>query len=671
MKCASFCLLLAIFPALAAARGPSLEEVISVPSVRSVEISPDGGRAAIVQREADWDANRYVSHIRLWDGARLIRLPTPASGSSHAPSWSPDGRRLAYLAQQNGTQVFIHDLEAGTTRQATGIEGGVRSFKWSPDGGSLALLLGEPPESAERARQLRYGAFTLVGEAQQFQHLWLLDLGQATDETAPASFGAASLRRLTGGRDFTVGSYFGGDYNFTPDGSELLFDHARSDDPEDVGTQDISAVHLETGAIRPIVRAPGIDQGPIPSPDGRQILFHRAPEPPYYFSRQYHLAVAPIGGSEPMLISSDLRHEAALIGWYPDGILLRLHEGVTTRIFRMDPRTRRTTSLTPAAGRIHAASASSDGRRIAYVEDNAAMAREAYLQQVGEAPRRLTDITDTLADWPLQPTRLVRWETRDGTEIEGILYLPDDRASAPRPLLVIAHGGPATPARPERVPSEIYPVPYWLERGAAVLVPNYRGSGGYGDGFMAMNAGRLAEAYAEDIESGVDHLVALGTADPDRLGVMGFSAGGEAAAYLATHSRRFRAFSVGAGVTDYFIDYMANDQPLKLREYLGDPWRNRDLYARISATSALSTAATPTLIQHGRHDQRVPLVNAMALYRGLRHFGVETQLVIYENAGHGFPTPRDRLAAMEHNRRWFDAYLFGEGQSPALSLLEE
>lgn len=670
MKCIPFCLLLAVLPGLAVAQAPSLEEVISVPSVRSVGISPDGRRAAIVQREADWDANRYVAHIRLWDGTTLVRLRRPTSGSAYAPSWSPDGQRLAYLAHDDGAQVFIHDLESGTAQQATAIVGGVNSFKWSPDGRRLALLLDEPADPKESARQGRYGAFTLADQEQQFQHLWLLDLGH-TDESGPAAFGGAGLRRLTGGRDFTVGSFFGGDFNFTPDGSELLFDHARSNRPEDIGTQDISAVHLESGAIRTIVRAPGIDQGPIPSPDGQQIVFHRAPAPPYYFSRQYHLAVAAIGGGKPQLISGDLRHEAALIGWYPDGILLRLHEGVTTRVYRMDPQTRGVTSLTPAAGRIHAASASADGRRIAYVEDDAATAREAYLQQIGEAARRLTDITSTIADWPPHPMRLVQWQTKDGTEIEGILYLPDDGPSEPRPLFVIAHGGPATPSRPERVPSEVYPVPYWLDRGAAVLVPNYRGSGGYGDEFMAMNAGRLAEAYAEDIESGVDHLVMLGIADPDRIGVMGFSAGGEAAAYLATHSDRFRAASVGAGVSDYFIDYMANDQPPKMREYLGDPWQHRDLYARISAISALDTAATPTLIQHGRRDQRVPLVNAMALFRGLRHFGVEAQLVIYENAGHGFPTPRDRLAAMEHNRRWFDAYVFGQGRRPDLSLRGE
>lgn len=659
------CLLL--MASAASAQSPSLEEIIDLPSVRSVEISPDGERAAIVRRTTDREANRYRYEVQLWQEGRLEPLADPERRSIYGLAWSPDGQSLSYLASEGGSQIFLRDMENGSVRQLTAIKGGVSAYVWAPDGKTMALLLHERPTAAETERALRYGAFTLEGQDHDYQHLWLLDLstGVPADRKAPA------LRRLTGGRDFTVGSYFGGDFSFTRDGREVLFDHAVSDDPEDVDTQDISAVDIATGAIRPIVRAPGIDQAPKPSPDGTHIVFHRAPEPPYWYSRQYRLAVVPSSGGTPAMIGTELRNDADLIGWFESGVLFRVHNGVRSPVYRIDGDGTGLRIVTPEADRIHAVSASRDGSRLAYVEDDAEHAREAYLAPLGEPAQRLTSESEAIADWPLHRMELVHWPTIDGTEIEGVLYLPRASAPGPHPVLVIAHGGPATPYRPERVHSDIYPVQHWLDRGAAVLVPNYRGSGSYGDAFMKMNAGRLGEAYAEDILTGIDYLVERGIADPDRLGMMGFSAGGDAAAYLATHSNRFRAVSVGAGISDFTLDYVTNDQPRKLREYLGTPWENPEVYARVSPLSALAQASTPTLIQHGRNDNRVALANAMALYRGLQHYGVETQLVVYDNAGHGFGTPRDKLAAMEHNRLWFDAYLFGKGGRPNLSLVEE
>lgn len=657
---------LGLLAGVASAQSPSLEEVVDLPSVRSVVISPDGERAAILRRTTDREANRYLYKVELAEKGKLVPLADPKGRSIYGLAWSPDGRFLAYLASEGGSQIFLRDMNDGSVRQITAIVGGVSSYVWAPDGNTMALLLQEPPSAAELQREDRYGAFTLEGQVHDYQHLWLLDLSAER----PAERGASTLRRLTGGSDFTVGSYFGGDFSFTRDGREVLFDHAVTNDPEDVDTQDISAVDIATGAIRPIVRAPGIDQAPKPSPDGKRIVFHRAPEAPYWFSRQYRIAVAPLSGGTPTMIGTQLNNDADVIGWFESGILFRVHNGVRSPVYRIDGDGTGLRIVTPEADRIHSVSASADGGRVAYVEDDADHAREAYIADVYAPPEHLTYETKAIANWPLHRMELVRWPTVDGTEIEGVLYLPGGAEAGPMPLLVIAHGGPATPYRPERVHSDIYPVQYWLDRGSAVLVPNFRGSGGYGDEFMKMNAGRLGEVYAEDILTGVDYLIGRGIAGPDRLGMMGFSAGGDAAAYIATHSDRFRAVSVGAGISDFAVDYVLNDQPRKLREYLGTPWEHPQVYARVSPVSTLAKASTPTLIQHGRKDNRVALANALALFRGLQHYGVETQLVIYDKAGHGFGTPRDKLAAMEHNRLWFDAYLFGKGDRPDLSLVE-
>lgn len=654
---------------------PSIRTMLSVPRVGSAAVAPAGDRVAYTVTRADWNANRYDTEIFVFDGNGTRQLTSNAEGSSFSPSWSPDGRHLAFIAHDDGSQVFLIDTDRGTTTQLTSIAGGVNAFKWAPSGMSMALLLDDQPSEAAEERVETFGTFTVEGIDRNRQHLWLLDASAVLDGRSPASRqarpGAATLRRLTGGEDFTVGSFFGGTFNFTPDGRELLFDHAIHGGPEALPTQDISAVDIATGEIRPIVRRPGIDSSPFPSPDGTQIAFHTLSGPAFNYGRQYHFATVPTEGGVPTPISDALPDEGVLLGWYPNGILYRLHTGVETHVYGMDPESLETRQITSGMRRVHNADVASAGDRIVFVGEDGATAREVYRVGADGSEERLTDFTDQLADWPDHETRLIHWKTADDTTIEGVLYLPEDfaRSPSPRPLLVLLHGGPSVPYRPVRIHQDVYPIAYWLDRGAVVLAPNYRGSGGYGDRFRAMNVRRLGAAYAEDVLSGIDHLVSEGIADPDRLGAMGWSAGGNAAAFLATRTDRFKAISVGAGIANLYTDYVSNDQPLKLREYLqSTPWDDPEIYRQLSPMTTIGNASTPTLIQHGRDDHRVTLVNAMEFHRGLRAAGVETRLIIYEGTGHVIGRPKERLAANEHNRRWFDAYLWDGGDAPDLTL---
>lgn len=648
---------------------PFLRDVLSVPRVGSVSIAPDGSSVAYTVSRPHWQSNRYDSELFIWNGKAHFALPPDPDGSTLSPSWAPGGQRLAFLRNRDGPQVFLASDRGTRVQQLTAISGGVSGYQWSPDGKYMALLLGDPPHGGQTSPDL--GRFTVADAARTRQHLWLLHVEQILASGRPGSRSgeveaSATLRRLTGG-DYTVGSWFGGGFQFTPDGSELLFDHSEHGGADAIGTQDISAVDLSTGVIRAIVRSPGIDNDPRPSPDGKHIVFQRAPGPAYFYRRQYHLATVPIEGGEPTLITENLPDEVSLLGWYPGGILFRRHSGVETRVQRMKPASLHVETLTRGPGRVHAASASADGEEIAYVGEDATTIREVYRWTQASHDERLTDFTKHLDSWEPHEVRLVRWATADGTEIEGILHLPPgyDHNGGPNPLIVLMHGGPAAVARPQRLHQGVYPVNYWLRRGAAVLEPNYRGSGGYGDAFMAMNVRRLGKAYAEDVLSGVDMLVAKGIADPDRLGLAGWSAGGDAAAYLATNSDRFAAISVGAGTSDLTLDYFTNDQPLKAREYLeATPWQDPEIYRALSVLTNVAQANTPTLIQHGRHDNRVNVVNALALYRGLKEVGAPAKLVIYEEAGHFPGRPKDRLAVNEHNRLWFNSYLWGDGEMP-------
>lgn len=653
----------------AASSEPTQREILSVPSIRSPDFSPDGASIVYAVRAPNWQADRYENVLMLWTRSGVRQLSDNSEGSSYGPQSSPDGKSIAFYAK-NG-DIFLLDVESGRKTQLTAMDGAINNFKWSPDGRYMALLLSEP---SARSSAADFGAFHVEGVDHNYQHLWLLDVEAARGSPATVAFGLApaasgALRRLTGGRAFTVHGAFDGDFSFTPDGREILFDHCVNDAPESIATQDISAVNIADGTIRPIVRRPGIDQFPIPSPDGRQIAFHTSPGPYFHYGRQFHFAVVDASGGEPRLISGNLPDEGSLLAWRADGIYFRQQRGVETQIARMDPDTLRAEQLTHAVNRVHSADVTATGE-IAYVGESSDTARELYrVDAAGE--RRLTDISAIMAHWPRYGVRLVRWKTVGGAEVEGVLYLPTDFEAnpSPRPTLVFLHGGPSATYRPVRLFNDVYPFEHWLAKGAIVFAPNYRGSGGYGDAFRAMNVRSLGAAYSEDVLTGIDYLVREGFTDPNRLGAMGWSAGGDAAAFLALRTRRFRAVSVGAGISNPVTDYMSNDQPQKAEEYLlATPWSDPGIYQRVSPMAGIATADTPTLIQHGRNDRRVSPVNAMELYRSLTRHGVDARLVLYDRSGHYPDKPSDELGAAEHNRRWFDAYLWGDRTMPDMTL---
>jgi dipeptidyl aminopeptidase/acylaminoacyl peptidase len=205
----------------------------------------------------------------------------------------------------------------------------------------------------------------------------------------------------------------------------------------------------------------------------------------------------------------------------------------------------------------------------------------------------------------------------------------------------------------------------WLAKGALILEPNYRGSAGYGAKFRALNVRNLGVGDAWDVLSGVDHLIAQGIVDPSRMGVMGWSQGGYISAFLATHERQpFKAISVGAGISNWMTYYVNTDIHPFTRQYLkATPWDDPAIYALTSPMTTIKRAKTPTLIQHGEFDTRVPTPNAYELYQGLQDVGVPVKLIIYKGFGHGLNKPKAARGAMEHNWEWFNKHVFGE--SPA------
>src|SRR4029453_14862187 len=265
-----------------------------------------------------------------------------------------------------------------------------------------------------------------------------------------------------------------------------------------------------------------------------------------------------------------------------------------------------------------------DGATYAYLRSDAKSMAEVYVASgfSRTSPKRLTDTNAQTAGWTTSTLEVVSWKSQDGTTIEGVLHKPlDFDPSRKYPLLVVIHGGPTGVSRAVPFTSTIYPIDVWVPRGVLVLEPNYRGSAGYGEKFRSLNVRNLGVGDAWDVISGGDSLIARGLVDPAKVGTMGWSQGGYISAFLATHdAARFKAISVGAGISDWMT-----------------------YYAKTPPITYIKQAKTPTLIQHGATDQRVPLPNAFELYRGLLDQKVPTKLIVYQGLGgmgHGPSQPK-------------------------------
>jgi dipeptidyl aminopeptidase/acylaminoacyl peptidase len=280
------------------------------------------------------------------------------------------------------------------------------------------------------------------------------------------------------------------------------------------------------------------------------------------------------------------------------------------------------------------------------------------------APRALTQMTDQTKAFVLGTREVISWKSQDGTVIEGVLIKPADfNPGRKYPLLCIIHGGPTGVDRPALLAPDTryYPADIWAGRGALILKVNYRGSAGYGEKFRLLNVRNLGVGDAWDVISGVDYLIGKGWVDPAKVACMGWSQGGYISAFLTASSDRFAAISVGAGISDWATYYYNTDITQFTINYLGaDPVEDPEIYQKTSPISYVKKARTPTLIQHGELDRRVPTPNGYELRLALLNRGVKAEMVVYKGFGHGITKPKSLRAVMQHNLDWFNHYLWGD-----------
>ena len=646
---------------------PTIDQSLEMKGAFSPEISPDGKRVVYEVSRTNWEDNAFERDLWIADTATGEGHQLTASKkSSTNAAWSPDGKWIAFLSDRPGQisgspegkkQIYVISADGGEARQLTKVETGVNIFAWSPDSKKLAFTAEDPESKATKDRKEKYGEYQVVHADYSMSHLWILEIPAVETEAPPEP------KRLTEGATFSVG-----EFAWSPDGTRIAFSAQSDPDLISIGTADIYVVAVNDGKVKKIVDTPGPERNPHWSPDGKRIAFETAAGSKYFFYTNMKIAVVDADGGTPRVLTDAFDEDPGVIAWAVDGIYFAAEQKTYAHLFRLNPETKAVEKLSsPDHLAAFSFSLSKDHKQVAYRAGLENEFPEIFTASVAPwQPKKLTTLGDQAKGFKIARREVISWKSTDGTLIEGVLLKPPGFDPKKKyALLVVIHGGPTGVDQPILNPDRYYPMERFVAKGALILRPNYRGSAGYGEKFRSLNVRNLGVGDYADVISGVDALIAKGFVDKDRVGSMGWSEGGYISAFITASSDRFKAVSVGAGISDWVTYYVNTDITPFTRQYLhATPWDDPEIYRKTSPITYIAKARTPTLIQQGENDRRVPIPNGYELRQALEDHGVPVKMVVYKGFGHGITKPKQQRAVMEENEKWFAKYIWGEEPTP-------
>ena len=646
-----------VSPALHGAEdgGWTVDTMMKVRRVTEVTPSPDGRRVAFVVADAvmEGETSEWVSQIRLAaaDGSGSRQL-TRGEKSSTSPKWAPDGRWLGFISSRSGkANVWRIDPEGGEAEMITDGKGDVGAFDWSPDGHSLALVVRDRKTDDEEKAAKEKRDWRTIDENVKMSRLYVTPVEKGAD-------GKREPRLLTPG-DATVV-----DFDWSPDGKTVVFSHQKAPKQDYWTSGDLSVVTVADGTVRPLSATAAAEAEPAYSPDGRWIAFTKSAEPTRWARHQRLYVIAAAGGA-PRALAETPDGSPGLIGWSGDGRrLLALETArVTGRLYSVPVDGGAAVALEAGGQSIASATVNGAGTTLGLTTMDVDRAPEPFVSPLAErlALTKLASVQPALPALPGR-TEIITWKSKDGREIEGLLTYPAGYQPGTRvPLLLNVHGGPAGVfVRSFIGGASQYPLAAFAAKGYAILRVNPRGSSGYGVAFRRANLSDWGGGDYQDLMTGVDHVITMGVADADRLGVMGWSYGGFMTSWVITQTTRFKAASAGAAVTHLTSFAGTTDIPSFIPDYFdGEFWDRGDAWRHHSPLTHVKAVKTPTLIQSGEADDRVPISQSYEFYNALKRLGVTTTLTVYPRQPHGFVEPKMTLAAARANLEWFDRFVRG------------
>jgi dipeptidyl aminopeptidase/acylaminoacyl peptidase len=609
------------------------------------QIAPDGKRILYVLSSVD--ASKGSRRTEIWWIGRQGGNPTRAiagEANNSQPKWAPGGERFAFVSDRSGRpQLWIQRLgQAPLPEPVPTGDSPIESYQWSGDGQQIAFL-SLKSDRADRGDAAARVALSIVD----------IDTGRVRELTTESS---------------TVT-----DFSWAPSGSEIAIAHQPSVRPIDDFNSDIDVIDIKTGVVRPLVHRPGKDAQPRWSPDGRLIAFISRNGERGEFGAEDVFVVPAQGGDAQDITPTVGERNYGFYGWSADSreVLFRVRQGVTMQLLATDIATKQTQQVTTGL-EVYDSFSFSGGKTqwMSFAATDAVHPKDLYVSRLRQfKPIRVAVSNDRFNSLQLGATSVLHWKAEDGMALEGLVTTPYGyRKDLHYPLVVAVHGGPsgaftiglapqiaaiAAPAELEPYPPQLY-----AACGFVIFMPNVRGSGGYGDAFRSAVIGDWGGADYHDVLKGIDALSANGIADSQRVGIAGWSYGGYMAAWAITQSHRFKAASVGAGVSDLISWYGLTDQPDNAEAYFrGTPWQRPELYSERSAVFFAQNVTTPTLIQHGENDEAVPFSQALELQRALERQGVEVRFEKISGAGHVVSNPLQISLIHEQNLSWFTTHL--------------
>ncbi|KIG16493.1 Dipeptidyl aminopeptidase/acylaminoacyl-peptidase-like protein [Enhygromyxa salina] len=641
------------------------EDIVLMKEVADVELSPSGKLIAHVLRvpSALAEPGRAVSQIWLVDAAGKLepRRFSPEGHSSWAPRWSPDGTRLAFLSKRPGdahTQVYVIAIAGGEAEPLFAATSSVGAFEWSPDGKQVAYTSARERDADAKARE--------AGRD------WVVDEDGGTKTRLFAvDLGTAESRELVTSGQHVI------DFCWAPDSSRLA---VRASEQASIDhTMMYSSLYTldaklgtDGAELKPLTQTAGKLGRMAWSPDGAQLAFLGAAN--IHDSTAGIVHVVASGGGEARALTAGLEATGSWLDWADAGtVLLLAEQGTKTTINAVaveggavqplieDGPICHELSFAPGTAR----SWSRDGV-LACVGDTSSHPREVFSGKLGT--RRLTRTTvanPSLLTRKLGVQEVVRWKAEDGLELEGVVIKPVNYEAGQRyPLAVLPHGGPEGVSLDGWTTRATYPAQLFAARGYVVFMPNYRGSAGRGTAFATADHQDLGGKEFTDVLAGIDHLVEQGLVDAARVGMGGWSYGGYFSGLAATvYSDRFKAAMIAAAITNWvsFTGTTEIEHENSLVHWKLWPWDDMALPWERSPLAHIANSKTAALIVHGQADTRVPTGQSLELYRGLKHLGVPTQLVMYPREGHGISENVHALDFATRFLEWFDVHVKGEG----------
>ena len=660
---AASALFLAVSSPTLAQTGWTAERTLEFKRVSEVVPSPDGAWLAfeVTQprmdgEESEWQSSVWVART---DGSEEFRV-TSDRYSASAPSWSPDGSRIAFLSNRGeSTEVWVLPFRAGEASQVTDTPEDVTEFLWSPDGSQVAFLMRDPESEEQHERRRERRDARVVGADPRMVGLYVTVL---SIDDADQTGGLREEKRLSP-VDVSVQSWASPHFDWSPDGSRIAFVHQPSPSVNDWRSSNISVVEVSSGKVQPMIHSSRANESPRFSPDGRWIAYTATDDPASWaFTADVHVIPTEGGESRPLARTHD--RQARVLGWRADGTSVLVSEAYRTvrRVYELPVTGEDPVPFSPADQMVTRPRINHAGTHLGFTGEDPDRPPEAWVTPLGSF--RPTQAS-TVQGAPAIPTGLteeLRWIAPDGQEVEGLLTFPVNHdPDRPAPLLVIVHGGPTGVfTRSFTGTAYQYPTAVFASEGYAVLRPNPRGSSGYGHAFRYANYEDWGGGDYADIISGVDAVIEMGAADPSRLGVMGWSYGGYMTSWIVTQTDRFKAASIGAALPNLVSFSGTTDVPGFIPDYFGGEfWEVPGRWQAHSPIYQVGGVTTPSLIQHGEEDVRVPVGQAHEFHNALARQGVETKLVVYPRQPHGIQEPKLLLHAMETNLDWFDRWVVG------------